>query len=175
MPPDTDKRLLLEQLRLDPAHRDEQEGGARRWIIVAVTAVVLLLAAGVAVVMLRGSRFEVEAATAAPPAGSASPTAILQATGYVTARRQATVSAQITGALTEVLIEEGERVQAGQVLARLDDTAQRAALAQSAAQVEAAQALLVQDRRGVRLVDGRNAIGERKGSIVEHVTGAISD
>jgi len=62
----------------------------------------------------------------------------------VTARRQATVSAQITGALTEVLIEEGERVTAGQVLARLDDTAQRAVLAQSAAQVQAAQALLSQ-------------------------------
>jgi multidrug resistance efflux pump len=50
----------------------------------------------------------------------------LQATGYVTARRQATVSAQITGALKEVLIEEGERVTAGQVLAKVDDTAQRA-------------------------------------------------
>jgi RND family efflux transporter MFP subunit len=62
----------------------------------------------------------------------------------VTARRQATVSAQITGTLTQVLIEEGEHVKAGQVLARLDDTAQRASLAQSAAQVQAAQALLVQ-------------------------------
>jgi RND family efflux transporter MFP subunit len=107
-------------------------------------AVVALVAAGVGYFMLRGQRFEVEAATAAPPATAGGPTAILQATGYVTARRQATVSAQITGALTEVLIEEGERVTAGQVLARLDDTAQRAALAQSVAQVQAAQALLVQ-------------------------------
>jgi len=69
---------------------------------------------------------------------------VLDATGYVTARRQATVSAQITGTMTEVLIEEGDRVKAGQVLARLDDTSQRAALAQAEAQFHSAQALLVQ-------------------------------
>jgi RND family efflux transporter MFP subunit len=107
-------------------------------------ALVALLAAGAGYWVLRGQSLAVEVATAAPPAATAGPAAILQATGYVTARRQATVSAQITGALKEVLIEEGERVSAGQVLARLDDTAQRAALAQSAAQVQAAEALLTQ-------------------------------
>ncbi len=147
MPPDPDKRLLLQQLRLDPAQRDEGGGSPRAWwIAVAVVVGVAVIGTGVAYVLMRGPRFEVEAATAAAPAGTAGPTAILQATGYVTARRQATVSAQITGALTQVLIEEGERVTAGQVLARLDDTAQRAALAQSAAQVQASEALLVQDR-----------------------------
>jgi HlyD family secretion protein len=145
MPPDTDKRLLLEQLRLDPAHREDAAGSGRaRWVVAGVLVVLVLIAAGVGFFVLRGQRMEVEAATAAPPAANAGPAAILQATGYVTARRQATVSAQITGALKEVLIEEGERVSAGQVLARLDDTAQRAALAQSSAQVQAAQALLVQ-------------------------------
>ena len=145
MPPDPDKRLLLEQLRIDPVHRDEHTTSSRTWWIVAgVVVAIALVGAAVAYFVLRGPRFEVEAATAAPPAASAGPTAILQATGYVTARRQATVSAQITGALTQVLIEEGERVTAGQVLAKLDDTAQRAALAQSVAQVQAAKAILVQ-------------------------------
>jgi RND family efflux transporter MFP subunit len=145
MPPDPDKRLLLEQLRIDPMHRDEHKTSARAWwIVVGVVVAIALVGAAVAYFVLRGPRFEVEAATAAPPAASAGPTAILQATGYVTARRQATVSAQITGALTQVLIEEGERVTAGQVLAKLDDTAQRAALAQSVAQVQAAKAILVQ-------------------------------
>jgi HlyD family secretion protein len=145
MPPDPDKRLLLEQLRIDPVHRDEQTTSSRTWWIVAGVVVALaLVGAAVAYFVLRGPRFEVEVATAAPPAAAAGPTAILQATGYVTARRQATVSAQITGALTQVLIEEGERVSAGQVLAKLDDTAQRAALAQSVAQVEAAKAILIQ-------------------------------
>jgi RND family efflux transporter MFP subunit len=141
----TDKRVLLEQLRIDPGHRDEAgDSGRTRWVVAAVAGVIILVAAGVGFFVLRGQRFEVESATAAAPAASAGPAAILQATGYVTARRQATVSAQITGALKEVLIEEGERVNVGQVLARLDDTAQRASLAQSTAQVEAAKALLVQ-------------------------------
>ena len=146
MPPDTDKRLLLEQLRLDPAHRDEPVGSRRApWIVASVVAGLLLIGGGVAYFVWRGPSFTVEAATALPPSTTATgPTAILQATGYVTARRQATVSAQITGALTQVLIEEGERVSAGQVLAKLDDTAQRASLGQSEAQVQAAQALQVQ-------------------------------
>ena len=59
------------------------------------------------------------------PAASSEAGAVLQATGYVTARRQATVSAQITGTLTEVLIEEGDHVSKGQVLARLEDSGYR--------------------------------------------------
>jgi HlyD family secretion protein len=147
MPPDTDKRLLLEQLRLNPEHRDEPGVSARtRRIAVAMVVAVIVLGAAVAYFVVRGPRFDVEAANAVPPAASAGPSAILQATGYVTARRQATVSAQITGALKQVMIEEGERVAAGQILAKLDDTAQRASLAQSQAQVQASKAILVQDQ-----------------------------
>jgi len=76
---------------------------------------------------------------------------VLQATGYVTPRRRATVSTQITGTLTQVLIEEGDHVQKGQVLARLDDSSLRAGLnsaranlASAQAQVATAQAQLAQ-------------------------------
>jgi RND family efflux transporter MFP subunit len=69
--------------------------------------------------------------------------AILNATGYVTARRRATVSSKITGKLIEVNVEEGLAVRQGQVLARLDDSTLRAALALALAQADAA-------RRGVR-------------------------
>jgi HlyD family secretion protein len=72
--------------------------------------------------------------------------AVLQATGYVTARRMATVSAQITGTLTEVLIDEGFRVKKGQVLARLEDSALKAGLAAAEAQVRSAQATVAQVR-----------------------------
>ncbi len=47
---------------------------------------------------------------------------VLNASGYVTARRQATVSSKVTGKVTEVLVEEGMVVHEGQVLARLDDS-----------------------------------------------------
>lgn len=66
-----------------------------------------------------GAEVQGQSAAAAPrPAVRATG---LVASGYVVARRQATVSAEITGRISEVLIEEGAVVEAGQVLARLDD------------------------------------------------------
>jgi RND family efflux transporter MFP subunit len=64
---------------------------------------------------------------------------VLNASGYVTARRRATVSSKITGKVVEVNVEEGMAVTQGQVLARLDDTTPRAALALAMAQAESAR------------------------------------
>ena len=141
-----EKADLLQQLRIDRGEERASSRGSRVWIGVVVALVVLALVAAGGWWWLAGGRtFEVEAATAVAPASSgAGPLAVLQATGYVTARREATVSAQITGTLTKVMIEEGEHVEAGQILALLEDTAQRAALAQAEAQQRAAQAELGQ-------------------------------
>ena len=67
---------------------------------------------------------------------------VLDASGYVIARRQATVSAKVTGKVIEVLIEEGLQVEEGQVLARLDDSIPRGEYELSEARLEAAQASL---------------------------------
>ena len=64
---------------------------------------------------------------------------VLNASGYVTARRRATVSSKVTGKVIEVNVEEGMAVREGQVLARLDDSTMRAALALARAQLEAAR------------------------------------
>ncbi len=64
---------------------------------------------------------------------------VLNATGYVTARRRATVSSKITGKVIEVNIEEGMAVTEGQILARLDSETQRAAVSLALAQAEAAR------------------------------------
>jgi len=145
MTSDGDKAELLRALRLDSTQR-EAPALAGRGVRIALIFLALLLAGGSAAAWfwLHGRSFEVEAVTAVAPAADRGPASVLQATGYVTARRQATVSAQITGTLTQVLIEEGEQVHSGQVLARLDDTAQRAALAQTQAQLKATTALRVQ-------------------------------
>lgn len=75
------------------------------------------------------------------PAGGSPPgNVLLNGTGYVVARRQATVSSKTTSRVTEVLIEEGMRVAAGQVLARLDDSNERAELDLTVAEREAAEA-----------------------------------
>src|SRR5882762_6787451 len=145
MPPDTDNQALLGQLRIVRTQRETRfDPRRRRWIAVGGLVIVGLIGAGAWFGLSGGAALPVRTVMAQPIAGGAANASVLDATGYVTARRQATVSAQITGTLTQVLIEEGEHVKAGQVLARLDDTAQRASLAQSAAQVQAAQALLVQ-------------------------------
>ena len=91
--------------------------------------------------------------------------AVLQATGYVTPRRQATVSAQMVGTLTEVLIEEGDRVEKGQVLARLDGSAQRAYLASAKADALAANARTEQLR--TQLVQARRD-ADRLQDLVDH-------
>lgn len=112
---------LLQQLQLDAGQRDEEPSYRHRWLISCGLGLAVLCAgAATAFVFLRGEGWEVEAATAIGVSSVGGPTATLQATGYVTARRRATVSAQITGTLVEVLIEEGEYVKAGQVLTRLE-------------------------------------------------------
>src|SRR5688572_17569618 len=75
--------------------------------------------------------------TIPPPSSS-----VLDAAGYVVARRKATVSSKITGRVLEVLVEEGQRVQAGEIVARLDPTNANAALMQARARLGQAEANL---------------------------------
>jgi RND family efflux transporter MFP subunit len=138
---------LLKELRIEGLHREDHGGGPPKWFWAAlITVLVLALIGAAGWWFFMGTRpLQVQTATAVKN-GGASASAVLQATGYVTARRQATVSAQITGTLTQVLIEEGDHVKKGQVLARLDDTALRAGLAAADASVRAAEATVAQVR-----------------------------
>jgi RND family efflux transporter MFP subunit len=145
MTSETDKKALLGQLRID---RDEPPAGGgigrRTWIVAAAVVLAALAAAAAWLLLRSGGVQTVRTAIAQPIAAAGGGASVLDATGYVTARRQATVSAQITGTVAAVLIEEGDHVKEGQVIGRLDDTAQRAALAQAQAQLHSAQALLLQ-------------------------------
>ena len=129
---------LVKQLRID---RDARRPRARMTLLIGLAVVVLALTGGIWYVLAQPGRptVRVAVARAAAPAGAAS---VLDASGYVTARRQATVSAKITGKVTEVLIEEGMRVEEGAVLARLDDTEARAQLVLAKAQLAAARSAL---------------------------------
>lgn len=133
---------MLKDLRIDSAQRDDHGGGPPKWIWGLAAGVVgLALAGGAVWWFVAGNKpVAVETTTVRANGQGASASAVLQATGYVTARRMATVSAQMTGTLTELLIDEGFKVKKGQVLARLDDTGLKAGLAAAEAQVRTAQA-----------------------------------
>ncbi len=142
-----DNAELLKELRIERHQRDDQPTGGRgRWPWIAAALLVVLLAAAAGWFWLGHRAVTVQLAQAVALSADTEAGAVLQATGYVTARRQATVSAQITGTLTEVLIEEGDHVKQGQVLARLDDSAYKAALDTARAQAGAAHALVAQYR-----------------------------
>ena len=72
-------------------------------------------------------------------ADASAPQTLLNASGYVTARRQATVSSKVMGKVMEILIEEGMTVESGQILARLDDANVQAGLRLAEARVESAR------------------------------------
>src|SRR5262245_5658099 len=83
----------------------------------------LVMAGGVAAFwLLRAQPIEVELAraVAAPAGANSQAAAVLNASGYVVARREATVSAKVTGKIATLLVEEGMTVDEGQLLAQLD-------------------------------------------------------
>ncbi len=134
---------LLEQLRIERSDDTEPRSRKAVWWSVGVAAVV---AAGVAtwvIAMPRGVPVKVATAELAPTDVATAPASILDASGYVVARRQATVSAKITGKVVAVAIEEGQRVERGEVIARLDDTNAQATVAQARAELEQSKANLV--------------------------------
>jgi RND family efflux transporter MFP subunit len=134
---------LLSQLRLA---RDGEPVRSRRRLLITVVVSLLVVAGGLWFALGRATAPTVRTAVARDAGTSAAAASVLDATGYVTARRQATVSAKITGKVTEVLIEEGQRVKEGDVLARLDDTETRAQVALAQAQLTAARSQLAEIR-----------------------------
>lgn len=86
----------------------------------------------------------VKSALAVSASRGSATSSVLDATGYVVARRQASVSSKVPGKVTSVLVEEGMVVEEGQLLATLDDSITRAQLAVSASQVEATRSQRVE-------------------------------
>jgi len=116
----------LTSLRIDREDTPEPSGSGK-WLVLGAVALVLL-AIGVFVAWRVTRATEVEVVTARSVGGSAGAPAVLNASGYVTARRRATVAAKITGRVTDVRVEEGMPVKEGQILALLDDSEWRAQL-----------------------------------------------
>ena len=156
-------KAALESLRLDrdpDAGKYRSRGDSRRklWYILIAIAVLAAAFAWRAY----SSAVPVQTVNVEAPTGASG--AVLNASGYVVARRLATVSSKITGQVTEVLFEEGAEVEAGQVLARLDRSTVVAQLKVASSGAEAARRNLREIE--VRLADARRT-HERNRSLVE--------
>jgi HlyD family secretion protein len=106
-------------LKIDDSSRNDRRSG--RKLRTGLFMGLGILAVAAAIIAFRG-RTPVVEVTIARPAGGAKGATLLNASGYVTPRRRATIAAKITARVLEVLVDEGLKVAEGQVLARLDDS-----------------------------------------------------
>jgi len=129
----------LATLKIADHSRSGGKAGKRFALFAAVLGAAVLL--GGAILALRGQKPVVEVTTARPE-GDPRSEALLNASGYVTPRRRATVAAKITGRVTAVNTDEGMRVKEGQVLATLDDSDARVRLISAMADRDASAAAI---------------------------------
>jgi HlyD family secretion protein len=140
----------LEELRIDKRAKDQGSMPRVAWVLLLLAAA----GAGVAWWWLRAPKaIEVTTAVVQEDRAEASGGTVLNASGYVTARRRATVSSKVTGRVIEVFVEEGKQVRKGQVLARLDPTTPQRYVSLAEAELQATRKAVAEN--GVRLDQAR--------------------
>ncbi len=155
----------LASLRIDPSAR---AGRGRRGVWIAAVVVLALASAGAWTLSRSVQAAPVKTGTVVSQTGGAAAAgSVLNGNGYVTARRRATVSAKVTGKVMEVFVEEGRAVHKGQVLATLDDSQMRAALAVNEAQLETARRGAAEDE--ARLREAELTLGRREQLVKDQV------
>jgi HlyD family secretion protein len=154
----------LAGLRIERQPVSIQSGRVGKWVFL----VIVLSAVGVGAWYwtTRERPIEVEVASVTQRAAGAQ-ASVLNASGYVTARRRATVSSKVTGKVIEVNVEEGMAIRQGQVLARLDDLTARAALGLAQAQVDAARRSVRENE--VRIEEARLTLKRRKQLVADGI------
>jgi len=140
----------LDDLRIERKEGPEPE---KRFGLLVAAIVIVAFGGALAWWLSRPRAVAVHTAAARELASSGGGHTVLNASGYVTARREATVSAKVTGKVTEVLIEEGMKVKEGQVLARLDDTNVKTSLDVAQAQLESAKTAVEETRAQLKQAD----------------------
>jgi len=130
----------LGSLRIGDAHRKAGSGAGKRLVII-VLVILPLAAIAAATFAFRNQKPVVQVITAAKSEAGGRQS-LLNASGYVTPRRRATIAAKITGRVTGVFFDEGTHVRQGQLLATLDDSDVKRALESAKADRESAQAAI---------------------------------
>jgi HlyD family secretion protein len=156
----------LSALRIDDRDRNGPRKGRKVWL--AVIAGVVVPAVAMTVILRGGRAPSVEVAEVRTESAATIPS-VLNASGYVTPRRRATVAAKITGRVVEMLVEEGMAVGEGQVLARLDDAEARRRLELARADREVAVATIAETE--VNLEDARRTLRRTEELFRQEVVG----
>ena len=159
---------LKDELASLKINREARGGGNRPGLLIIIILLLVAVAGGGLYWWAREPVVQVRTAEAAVRTGAAgAPNAILNASGYVTARRRATVSSKVTGKVMEIFVEEGKAVKRGQILARLDDSQLRAM--QSVDQAQLAAASKVAAENEARLKEAELTLGRRQQLVKEKV------
>tara|TARA_B110000444_G_scaffold254151_1_gene286166 strand:+ start:75 stop:1313 length:1239 start_codon:yes stop_codon:yes gene_type:complete len=135
-----DKKALLDELKIDRSEDASSSGTSVKWLITLLLLVGVGYGGWSLFFQPPVQALEVRTILAQSSNKGVDGNSVLDATGYVIARRMTTVSSKTTGKVMEVLIEEGMAVEEGQLLAVLDDSINRVQLALSESQVAAARA-----------------------------------
>jgi HlyD family secretion protein len=133
-------KSLLSDLRIEGKARRTKRSSPIPFVLV------LFLAGAGAFVWWRTQIWAPQVRTVIATASDAGPKTVLNASGYVVARREATCGSKVTGKVKDLLVEEGMRVKAGDVLARLDDSDTLASLNLAKAQLVAARSAIEQTK-----------------------------
>ncbi len=139
----TSPKPTLDDLRIERG--EPSESPSRMWLAIAAGVALILLIAAIWRFTLP-SAVSVRTVVARETDAGGGERTVLNASGYVTERRLATVSSKVTGKVVELLVEEGMKVKEGQVLARLDDTNVKTSLRVAEAQLESAKKALDETR-----------------------------
>ena len=138
------KQADLSALRINRAAEAAAPSTPRhwRWLAIGVPTAVAVLVGAILFrttgVLASAVPVRLTRATLASPRSGA----VLVASGYVVAQRKAAVASKGTGRLVYLGVVEGDRVRAGQVIARIEDADIKAQLAQAQANLDLSRAEL---------------------------------
>jgi RND family efflux transporter MFP subunit len=165
MPLDSDS---LGSLRIDRSAPASGGGSGKRFFYIGGAVVLTLAVAAGLWFWLGGKTIEVNTVTAeTESSGPSLGNSVLNASGYVVARRQATVSAKVTGKILEIYVEEGMEVKKDQVLARLDPVNIETVLTMAQRELEASRRNLAEIE--VRLADAQRTLARNESLVKQQL------
>lgn len=114
------KTADLSSLKIDRTTKSDKPSNKGKYIVTFIVALAIIAAIIIFYPIVFSKTIEVKL-TSVMLQSTAQSSAVLTASGYVVAQRQASVSSKGTGVMVYLGVVEGDKVKKGQIIARLDD------------------------------------------------------